>query len=162
MSGAYQQLLMELLQTTRTLQLATVDHQGQPDASLVPYLYDQHTLWILVSTLSRHTLHLQQHPQVSVLIYNNEITAANPFAIPRLTLYCHAQQQPLSNYHALLDIMGEKLGNTVSVVRQLTDFCLFQLTPHSGRLVAGFGKAFNITADATSGQPMVAEVDNAS
>ncbi len=139
----YQQVLHQLLEKSPVLSLAVVNEQQEPEASLVPFLYDSDCFWVFVSQLSGHTQHLLKLPNVSVLIFNAEEKIKNPFAIQRASASCQVEIEH-EKREEVLDLMTQKLGETVSLLRQLGDFHLFKLTPQKGRLIAGFGQAFDI------------------
>ena len=52
-----------------------------------------------------------------------------------------------SKYENALDLLMERFGNVVGVLRSLPDFVLFQLKPKSGRFVTGFGQAYDLVGD---------------
>ncbi len=137
---------MALLENCQLLSLATVNKQGLPEASLCPYLYHQGCFWVFVSRLSRHTHNLLQRPQVSVLVHQSIEQANNPYSVERASLHCDAAEV-LADKADILDLMTAKLGQTLTLLRQLGDFHLIQLRPQTGQFVAGFGRAFEINVD---------------
>jgi len=141
--SAYLEVMASLLESSKTLSLATLNDQQYPEISLVPFLYHEGLFYIYVSDLSLHTQHLLNNPICSLLLYRNEEKPKNYFSIERMTVVCQAKSQEL-NRENILEMMIEKLGNTMKLLRQLGDFRLFSLSPEEGRLVTGFGKAFDI------------------
>lgn len=138
-----QKILSKLLEKSVTLSLGTINQKQRAEVSLVPFLYHMDCFWIFVSELSKHTQHLTAHSEASVLVRNEEDKIANPFSIVRLSATCQVELE--SNMREeILDVMTLKLGKTVLLLRQLEDFRLFRLKPVDGRLVAGFGKAFDV------------------
>jgi putative heme iron utilization protein len=140
-NSPFQQQLLDLLEYSPTLSLATINSNNAPSVSLVPFLFDQDVFWIFVSHLSGHTQDLLQRPSVSILICDQQVV--NPFAVPRVSLACYAEPHK-GDADVVLDGMTVKLGETVTLLRQLADFTLFSLKPINGRLIAGFGQAFDI------------------
>ncbi|MGH1439010.1 MAG: HugZ family protein [Cellvibrionaceae bacterium] len=138
-----QKAIISIVKSANTLSLATLNDQQYPEVSLVPFLYYENRFYIFVSELSPHTQYLLKHSTCSLLVYNNEKEAKNHFAIERLSVSCQAKREQ-KNKELVLDLMAQKLGQTVSLLRQLSDFHLFALTPDSGRLITGFGKAFDV------------------
>ena len=136
-----QQELLELLLGSKVLSLATLNAEQEPEASLSPYLYHDGTLWVFLSRLSAHTQQLMDFPKTSVLICAQE--QANTFAIERLSAQCQVNEE-FENRDTILDLMTEKLGETVSLLRSLPDFHLFALKPVRGRYIKGFGQAYQI------------------
>ena len=136
--------------TRRSVSLATADGQGWPDASYAPCLEDaEGNVYILVSGLARHTQNLLTDARVSVLFIEDEGAAEHVFARRRLTLACSAT--PVAREHpdwnGVLDGMAERLGELVETLRQLADFRLFRLTPHSATYVRGFGQTYRFEGE---------------
>lgn len=141
----HQATILSLLASSQTLSLGTLNPVKQPEVSLVPFLYHDSCFWIFVSQLSAHTQHLLERPEASVLIYDNQNSPKNCFAVERVNAQCAVRCEDAAETKAqILDAMTEKLGETVSLLRQLGDFSLFALKPEKGRFIAGFGQAFDI------------------
>lgn len=135
---------MALLDTSKTLQLATVDSQGMPHISYAPFIRQDEHFYIYVSQLADHTQYLQQIPSVSLMVIRDEAQSKNLFARERLII--EADVTPLDQManKSVLDTMEASLGGTVGLLRSLPDFMLFKLTAVSARYIAGFGKAFQL------------------
>lgn len=138
-----QALICSLFNSTHTLSLATLSEDRLPEASLVPFLYYDDQFWIFVSQLSSHTQHLLKQRKGSALIYANEAEPKNYFSIERVSFLFDVAVEE-KNREQILDLMSAKLGDTVSLIRQLGDFYLLSLRPQQGRFIAGFGQAFDI------------------
>jgi putative heme iron utilization protein len=139
----YQQLVKE----QQTLLLSTVSAEGKPECSYTPYIKDLNgTFFIFVSALAKHTQNMQENELVSILFIQNEQDAKNLFARKRAIFDCSISQikPEYDDYDRLLDKMTVERGETVKMLRSLPDFYLLQLTPLSGRYIAGFGQAFKI------------------
>jgi len=129
-----------------TLNLATLNDEGEPEASYAPFLYTEPFFFVFVSQLSSHTTNLINRPIFSLMVIEDESGAANLHARQRLILRCHAEQLHKNHEHApqILNRMEQKLGNTMKMIRQLPDFYLFRLRVVNGRFVKGFGAAFGV------------------
>lgn len=143
--------LLQLLTTQQTLQLATLDTNGNPAISYAPFVRDETgNFYIFISGLASHTQDLLQHPAVAVMLIADEQDARQIFARTRVTYQCSAEVVTRDTPEAtsLLDAMQARFGEVVGVLRGLGDFVLFRLKPQSGRFVMGFGQAFVLTGDA--------------
>lgn len=143
--------LLQLLTTQQTLQLATLDTNGNPAISYAPFVRDEiGNFYIFISGLASHTQDLLQHPAVAVMLIADEQDARQIFARTRVTYQCSAEVVTRDTPEAtsLLDAMQARFGEVVGVLRGLGDFVLFRLKPQSGRFVMGFGQAFVLTGDA--------------
>lgn len=132
-----------------TLHLATVDTEGQPEASYAPFVADAGHYWVYLSSLARHTRNLRDTARASVLFIEGEAEASHLFARERLTLACHAQEhvRGTPRFETVLDLFGERFGPFMQVIRPLQDFGLFKLQPVSGSYVAGFARAYTLSGD---------------
>lgn len=137
----------QLIQNQQTLILATVSSQGEPESSYAPYVKgDDNVFYIFVSELATHTKHMMESARVSVLFIQPEQGTKNFFARERVVFNCAVTEvrQDDALYNQLLDEMNNQFGETVGLLRSLSDFHLLALTPSKGKYVAGFGKAFSI------------------
>ena len=66
--------IKEFRQERRTLQLATVDADGQPNVSYAPFVQNQEGYFILISEIARHARNLQVNPNVSIMMIEDEDT----------------------------------------------------------------------------------------
>jgi hypothetical protein len=139
-----------MLASFRTVELATVSPEGIPEASYAPALFaDERCFYVYVSELSGHTRNLLETGKASVLVIEDESECENLFARRRATFDCTASEieRDTDPWHALMDRFGEKFGNTMNALRKMADFHLIRLRPHEGRLVLGFGQAYDIVGD---------------
>lgn len=142
--------LLQLLTTQQTLQLATLDTNGNPAISYAPFICGESgDFYIFISGLASHTQDLLRHPNVAVMLIADEQNTRQIFARTRATYQCSAEVVARETPEAtlLLDAMQARLGEVVGVLRGLGDFVLFRLKPQSGRFVMGFGQAFTLTGD---------------
>ena len=141
------ELVLQFGTQFRTIVLGTAGADGEPAASVVAAALDGAGAFVVyVSGLAAHTRHLQANPRASVLLAESESAATNPFARRRLTFACRVEPvQPGSDDHrALVAALDSKYGEIIGVLSGLPDFQLVRLIPERGRLVAGFGAAFDV------------------
>lgn len=136
-------------QARKTLQLATVDAQGIPEASYAPYVQHEGRYYVYLSQLAKHNANLNQRPMCSVLLIEDEDDAGHLFARQRLTLQCTVRvwERDSVRFEQVLDLFAQRFGEFMKVIRPLQDFQLFELQPQSGSYVAGFAKAYSLTGD---------------
>lgn len=150
MSKSPQETLGQLLAQVQTLQIATLDAAGEPAISYAPFVQDDEgSFYIFVSGLSSHTQEIIAHPQVSVLLVEDEQAARQIFARTRASYRCEAEivARDGAAFPQILDAMEQHFGNVVGLLRGLGDFVLFRLKPVSGRFVMGFGQAFVLAGE---------------
>lgn len=150
--------LSNLLESQRTLLLATASPTGIPDLSYAPFVRDKNgRFYIFISELAAHTAYILINPQASVLIIRPESETKNLFARERATFECNVAEIARNElkYAEILDALQNHFGDIIVVLRSLSDFHLFVLTPVSGRYVAGFGQAYTIDLQTGGLSPLI-------
>ena len=144
------QVCARLIENMRSLQLSTVDTDGIPYCGYTPFLHQApNNFYIFVSQLAAHTRHLLANPTVAIMIIADEQSTSQIFARTRVTYICKAERlaPECPDYDSILDAYELRHGKTAGMLRQLSDFVLFQLQPVSGQFVMGFGKAYTLTGE---------------
>ncbi len=139
-----------LLQAFQSVILGSVNAEGKPDASYTPAILDDaRNFYVYVSALSAHTANLRDTGHVSVMIIEDESASAQIFARRRLTFDCAVEpiRRHCEEWEARMDAFAQKFGPITGHLRGLADFDLFRLKPGSGRLVTGFGRAFDVEGE---------------
>ena len=137
-----------LLDKFQSIQLGTADQTGVPEASYSPSIVDEgRNFYVHVSELASHTSNLRNSARASVLIIEDESSAENLFARRRVAYQCSASliERHSDQWESVVDQFEEKFGKIISFLRTMEDFHLFKLTPTSGRLVLGFGQAYDVS-----------------
>jgi putative heme iron utilization protein len=130
----------------KTILLGTASSEGEPDCSVAPWTgLDGGVILTYVSELSPHTQNMRGSGKASVLLIEDEASAAHLLARRRLTLRCAAQflDRGGPEFAPAMAAMKEKYGPVMQHLESMTDFHLVRLTPQSARLVAGFGQAYD-------------------
>jgi putative heme iron utilization protein len=130
--------------------ISTVNEQGIPNASYTPFVMDESkNIYIYVSGLSIHTQNIESHPQVSVLFIEDESKTKQIFARQRLSFDCIASlvERKTEQWEHIVEQFQTRFGEIIDMLKILRDFRIFQLTPHTGRFVIGFGAAYHISGD---------------
>jgi hypothetical protein len=150
MSNNPEDTLGQLLESAKTLQLATLDGEGEASLSYAPFVRDAAgNFYVFISGLASHTQEMLQHPLLAVMVIADEQDTRQIFARTRATYRCAAQvvAREAAQYAQVLDAMEARFGNVVGLLRGLGDFVMFRLQPQSGRFVMGFGQAFVLVGE---------------
>lgn len=145
------QELRALLTRQRAAALGTVDAQGWPFVSMVPFALEPHSgqVVIHVSGLAAHTHNLMRAKQVSLLVAQAEVAGEPVHALPRVTLMGVASVLEDSTpawsqgRAAYLSRFPEAEPMTT-----LGDFRFVGITIQSARQIAGLGAARSLDAQA--------------
>jgi heme iron utilization protein len=143
------QELVRLIRDHRTAALGTL-LEGYPLVSMVLYTAtpDLSGFDVHVSRLAQHTKAMMQNPRVGLMIAQSDNHKRNPQALARISIQGTAE--PLlpddPSYeearHSYLQRYPQSALNF-----ELGDFFLVRIRPTTARLVTGFGKIFDLSAD---------------
>jgi len=146
-----------LLETTLSLQLATLGEEGYPHCGYTPFVKlsasgngsARPCFYIFTSELALHTRDLLRTPRASIMVIEDEASASQIFARTRVYYECDVTEveREAADYANILDQYQQRHGKMVGLLRELPDFRLFGLLPRSGQFVMGFGKAFQLAGD---------------
>lgn len=142
----------KLLQACDAIFLATTDAGGTPMASYAPCWRDKNGyLFVMLSDLAEHTANLRSNPTASCLVLGRN--SENSFSRPRITLQMDVQflTPEHISYSQAIDGLTAKHGETMEILKELSDFNLIRLKPVSGTLVGGFATTLKIDPDSTPG-----------
>ncbi|HEC04861.1 MAG TPA: HugZ family protein [Thiothrix sp.] len=151
MSKSPEDVLLQLIDDVATLHMASIRPDGSPNLSYAPFLLDENgAYYIFVSQLASHTEDLLTHPTVTIMLSEDEKNTRQIFARTRLTYTCSVEEvlREDKSYQKTLDLMAQKFGNIINLLRDLPDFILFKLVPKEGRFVMGFGQAYILEGEA--------------
>lgn len=135
------------LETFLTLVMASLTPEGEPHASTAPYVRIDNDFYILISTVAQHGRNLLVNPNVSLLFVEDESQCVQPFARKRVTIEAIVSEimredelftRAIERFKAHFDSV------LVTSLTQMGDFHLFKLSPKSGSVVMGFGKAYRL------------------
>lgn len=142
--------LRELLSRRRVAALGTVQADGTPFVSMVPYAIEPAlgVLVIHVSGLAAHTGNMMRQPLTACLITEAEVQEEPVHALPRVTLNTRAEPVP-PDHPDWLACRTAYLSRFPGAepMTTLPDFRFVMLHLLSARQVAGFGAARAVDAD---------------
>lgn len=141
--------IQEFKQACKTIVLATVDSEGNPNVSYAPFAIHHGEYQVLISTIARHARNLLEVPKVSLMLLEDESKSREIYARRRLTFDASARlvERHSEEWKAGIMALKERHGEIVENLSQLEDFNLFCFKPQQGLFVKGFGKAFQVSAD---------------
>ncbi|MBK1897442.1 pyridoxamine 5'-phosphate oxidase family protein [Chryseobacterium paridis] len=134
----------ELIASTKSVILATVDADGNPNSSYAPFVQVDNTFYILVSFMARHTKNLAEGRKTSMMFIEDESATKQIYARERLTIEATTSQieRDSDNWNNVIAKLKETHGKVVDVISEMKDFILIALHPTKGSYVNGFGSAY--------------------
>ncbi|RGE39706.1 pyridoxamine 5'-phosphate oxidase [Comamonas testosteroni] len=152
-----QQSLRELLDRQRTAALAVqpiadfsnASQLPAPALSFVPWAWcaEFSCIVIHVSGLASHTSAMQQHPAISLMMVAAEQPGQGVHALERVSIQGVASTPPQESvlWQALKASYLQRFPEAEAMT-MLGDFRFMCITPNSGRHIAGFGAAREVSA----------------
>ncbi|HSH87004.1 MAG TPA: pyridoxamine 5'-phosphate oxidase family protein [Methylophilus sp.] len=130
----------------QTVQLASVNAQGVPEASYAAFVERDNKFYIYVSELATHCANLRETGLCSAMFIESEKDAGHLFARKRLVFKCTAQgvDRNSAKFNEVMALFYEKFGQFMDAIGKLTDFHMMELTPSHGSYVAGFARAYHL------------------
>ena len=142
--------LAQLLHEQRAAALATLEADGAPAVSMVPFALEpgQGCIVLHVSALAQHTGNMEREPRVSLLVMQAEQAGQPVHALPRLSLLGRART-PESGSAAWAACRAAYLARfpEAEPMTQLGDFRFVAIELDGARQVAGFGAARSVDAE---------------
>lgn len=137
---------MERLFRQKSLMISSVSQQLVPEISYAPFVKDGINLYIYISKTATHYHHLLMNPYCSVMMIEDEKDTKNIFARERLSFDCKVDLMEVVDEY-IFEAFDERHGAGMMSILKTLDFDIFKLNIQSGRLVKGFGKAYDITVN---------------
>lgn len=141
--------LARLIRTQRIAAFGTL-RDGGPLVSMILYAAanDFAAFYIHASRLAQHTQDMFKDPRVSLMIAETDTGVQDPQTLARVSIRGEAVVVPLAaeEYEQAKSIYLQKFPEAVFNFT-LGDFSIYKIEPRTARLVAGFGKIFNLTTD---------------
>lgn len=139
----------ELINASKSIILATVDAEGNPNSSYAPFVQVDETFYILVSFMAKHTKNLADGRKTSIMFIEDESATKQIYARERLTLEATASQIERDSlvWNTVVAKLKENQGKVVEVISGMGDFILIALQPVKGSYVNGFGSAYFVNSN---------------
>ncbi|WP_426479456.1 pyridoxamine 5'-phosphate oxidase family protein [Chryseobacterium sp. CBSDS_008] len=139
----------ELINASKSIILATVDAEGNPNSSYAPFIQVDHTFYILVSFMAKHTKNLADGRKTSIMFIEDESATKQIYARERLTIEAATSQIERDSeiWTYVVAQLKEAHGKVVDVIAEMGDFILIALQPVKGSYVNGFGSAYFVDSN---------------
>jgi len=142
--------LRTLLQTQRVAALGTLNADGSPFVSMVPFAVEPASVQLVihVSGLAGHTRNLQTTPHVSLLVMQAEVAGEPVHALARVSLEGVAAvlERDSAVWQLARDAYLARFPEAEPMT-ELGDFMFVGITVQGARQVAGFGAARSLDAE---------------
>lgn len=139
----------QFIDSHQSVIMATNSAVNEPESSYAPVLRYNGKFYVYISELSKHTANLMENSLASLLFIEAEDDAKNLFARKRATLKAASKEinRVDHQWQEILNLLEEKFGKIIEMLRPLEDFHLFEFTPVSAGYVRGFAQAYKLLGD---------------
>ncbi|MGL4374773.1 MAG: HugZ family protein [Turicibacter sp.] len=137
---------MEKLLEQKSMMISSMNGDNIPEISYAPFMMKDNKIYIYLSRAANHYHNLIKNPDCSVMMIQDEQDATNIFARNRVSYQCVAKKLEVID-EAIVEQFSVKHDQATLKALKKLDFEWFELTIVKGRLVLGFGKAFEITIE---------------
>ena len=135
--------MKNLLNTQKTTFMSTLDENNFPQASYAPFVIKEDKMYIYISRITEHYRNLMSNDKISVMIIEDESNSQILFARKRVSFTGTAKKVD-SVSDDVLEKFDENHTKKMMDVLKGMDFNFFEISLSKGRLVEGFGKAFDL------------------
>lgn len=132
-----------LIKNKKSLMISSLNENNIPEVSYAPFVMIENEIYVYLSKAANHYYNLNNNKICSVMIIEDESECKTIFARQRVSFECEAEM--LSEVDdTVFDKFDEAHGASMMAVLKSMDFDMFKLEAKKGRLVQGFGKAYDI------------------
>lgn len=131
-----------LLENQKTLIISSIDGDINPKISYSPYVFMNNKFYIYISKVAEHYKNIINNNKVSIMIIEDEKDSKISFARNRLSF--SGATSKIEDNEEVLNLFRAKHGKEIMDMLVKMDFNIFEIEVHKGRLVKGFGKAFDV------------------
>lgn len=132
-----------LLKNQKSIMISSLNKNNEPAISYAPFVIDNNEIYIYISKAADHYYNLLENKKCAVMAIEDEKECKMIFARERVSFNCEAEKIN-DNLEKVFKLFDEVHGSQMMMVLRTMDFDLFKLTIKDGRLVKGFGKAYDI------------------
>ena len=139
-------MLVKFLENFKSTVLSTIDQEGLPFTSYAPFIKVEGKYYVYLSAMAKHTKNLEKNQNISLFFIEDENSCENIFARKRAILQCNSKKLPrdTEEFDKLIEIFEQTHGQTMKMLKKMTDFSIYEFSPFKGEAVFGFGEAYNI------------------
>lgn len=135
----------DFISNFKTVVISSLYPNNKPCVTYAPFIRYNNKNYIYISSIAEHYENIIQNSNaIEVLFLEDESKCKQLLARARVRFKAEAKKINRNSdiFEGIMDKFQNNLGSTMQMVRQMTDFDLFELSFKDGRYVKGFGKAY--------------------
>jgi putative heme iron utilization protein len=141
-------IMLTFTDDIESVNLATVSTDGEPFASYSPYVEDEKgNYYVFISTAVMHSHNMNATKKAYIMFLQDESKASHIYARQRLSFKAEVEKFKEDDKRAngIFELFDKKFGDRVSFFSMMKDSRIYKLIPKDGKLVLGFGSAYNLS-----------------
>lgn len=132
-----------LLKNQKSLMISSLNENKEASISYAPFVMLEGDIYIYISKTAPHYNNLLNNKDCAVMVIEDEKDSKTIFARSRVSFNCEAKKLE-ENTEKVFGKFDEVHNSEMMSVLKNMDFDLFKLSIKNGRLVKGFGQAFDV------------------
>ena len=132
-----------LLKNQKSLMISSLGKDNNPEISYAPFVMIDNKIYLYLSKAANHYYNLRDNHKCSVMVIEDESTCKTIFARTRVSFKCEANMMESVSDEIFAKFDEVHDAKMMSMFKNM-DFDMFELEIKSGRLVKGFGQAYEI------------------
>ena len=144
-----------LLKNQKSLMISSLGKEEYPEISYAPFVMLDDKIYIYLSKAANHYYNLRDNHKCSVMVIEDESVCKTIFARTRVSFTCEANMMDSVSDEVFAKFDEVHDAKMMSMFKKM-DFDMFELDIKCGRLVKGFGQAYDIKF--VDGKPELTQV----
>lgn len=132
-----------IINNQKSLMISSLNENKLPEISYAPFVMINKDIYVYLSRAANHYYNLTNNKNCSAMIIEDEKDCKTIFARKRVSFECEATKLENAD-EAIYAKFDEVHDSSMMMVLKTLDFDIFKLNIKSGRLVKGFGQAFDV------------------
>ena len=132
-----------LLKNQKSLMISSLGKDQNPEISYAPFVMLDNKIYVYLSKAANHYYNLRDNHKCSVMIIEDESAAKTIFARARVSFNCESNMMDSVSDEIFSKFDEVHDAKMMSMFKKM-DFDMFELEIKSGKLVKGFGQAYEV------------------
>ena len=126
--------------------ISTKNEAGKLHVSYSPVVFHDGKAYCYMSTIAQHARNLNTNAEASIMWIADESDSKQIFARGRVTFDAVTKVLASEQQDEIHPKFVERFGEIVDRFKEMADFSVYEFSLDQGRLVLGFGQAFDVQA----------------
>jgi hypothetical protein len=138
--------MLDMMHKNQSIMISTKDKEGKLHVSYSPVVFQDDKAYCYMSTIAQHARNLNANAEASIMWIADESDSKQIFARGRVTFDASTKTLSSEQQENIHPKFVERFGDIVDRFKEMADFSVYEFSLDQGRLVLGFGQAFDVQA----------------